>query len=64
LSFVIGVIFLHKKGGSWNFPVIALFFFYSSFDFCPIFVPIVFNFTNSHIGAVVFVAADVLIIAS
>jgi hypothetical protein len=63
LRISICLIFYTKKGGSWNFPVIAL-FFYSSFDFCPIFVPIVFNFTNSHIGAVVFVAADVLIIAS
>jgi len=63
LRISIRLIFLYKKGGSWNFPVIAL-FFYSSFGFSPIFVPIVFNFTKSHIGVVPLVAAEVLIIAS
>jgi len=63
LSFVIGLFFYTKKAVAGIFQL-SPYFFYSSFDFCPIFVPIVFNFTNSHIGAVVFVAADVLIIAS
>jgi hypothetical protein len=55
--------FFIQKGGSWNFSSYRL-IFYSSFGFSPIFVPIVFNFTKSHIGVVPLVAAEVLIIAS